>query len=293
MGKPVEIHGRLILVKAGGPRTPWAQNIWENPERISFRSISDAATKLKNIQRNWLLYSVESHRRATLIQEALPHISFKKIRFGDRPPTAPLGSWTLLDANTLLASPRCSSPYPHGELHFEEDKISPPSRAYLKLWEAFTLFGDRPKRGERCYDAGASPGGWTWVLAEAGAKVVAVDRSPLAPELMRNPRVEFVQGNAFSKEHDRRGPYDWIFSDVACYPDKLYEWVVEKLKTFPNAKFICTLKFQEKDGYASLRKFQAIEGSQLIHLSCNKHELTWAFGLPPLVAQSPSTADGK
>src|SRR4051812_9607837 len=75
------IHERLILTS--GPQVPsiWTQNIWLNPRKIPIQSISHAAQELKAIQRNWSLYSVQSHRRAQLIAEKLPKISNKKIEF--------------------------------------------------------------------------------------------------------------------------------------------------------------------------------------------------------------------
>ena len=69
------------------------------------------------------------------------------------------GSWTLLDPETMLAAAQCTSPFPNGEIGFVEDRIGPPSRAYLKLWEALTLIGSRPGPGERRVDLGSSPGG--------------------------------------------------------------------------------------------------------------------------------------
>jgi 23S rRNA (cytidine2498-2'-O)-methyltransferase len=125
----------------------WAANVWRDPTRIPIASIGDAAKKLRAIQRNWALYSVASHRRAALIVEQLPKVSAKPIAFGAAAPKAPLGSWTLLDAGTMLASPDCSSPFPNGEMQFVEDRAGPPNRAYLKLWELFTLLGERPRRG--------------------------------------------------------------------------------------------------------------------------------------------------
>ncbi len=70
-----------------------------------------------------------------------------------------------------------------------EDHIGPPSRAYLKLWEALVRFGRWPAPGDRCLDLGASPGGWTWVLAKLGANVTAVDKAPLAPAVAAMPGV--------------------------------------------------------------------------------------------------------
>src|SRR5262249_20168398 len=150
----------------------WTANTWLDPQRIEISSIGDAANKLRAIQRNWALYSFAHHRRAALIEERLPKVSAKPIVFGDPAPSAHLGSWTLVEPNILLASPHCSSAFPNGEANFVEDKTAP-SRAYLKLWEAFTLLGERPQPGELCLDLGASPGGWTWVLQRLGTSVLS------------------------------------------------------------------------------------------------------------------------
>jgi len=112
-------HDRL-LITAGPPRpVVWAANIWLDPQQIEVASISDAATKLRAIQRNWAFYAPALFRRATLIREQLPKVSSKPLVFGAPPPTAPLGSWTLLDAGTMLAAPRCTSPFPNGEIRFD------------------------------------------------------------------------------------------------------------------------------------------------------------------------------
>ena len=129
------------------------------------------------------MYAPLHHRRAALIQERLPHVSAKPVVFPAAAPTAPLGSWTLLAPDRLLAAAHCSAPFPNGEVEFVEDKTGPPSRAYLKLWEALVRLRRWPQPGERCLDLGASPGGWTWVLAKLGAHVVAVDKAPLDPRI--------------------------------------------------------------------------------------------------------------
>jgi 23S rRNA (cytidine2498-2'-O)-methyltransferase len=142
-------------------------------------------------------YSFHLHRRAELIQGELPHVSAKPLEFPARPPSSPLGSWTLLDAEHVLASPACSSPFPNGVPRFVEPLEGPPNLAYLKLWEALTLLGRHPAPGERCLDAGSAPGGWTWALARLGARVLSVDRAPLAPAVAQLTGVEHRQGNAF------------------------------------------------------------------------------------------------
>ena len=268
-------HDRLLLLP--GPPRPaaWATNIWYEPVRIPIASIADAARALRAIQRNWTAYAWHLHRRAGLIQAQLPHVSAKPLVFPAPAPTAPLGSWTLLDEHTLLASARCSSPFPSGEIQFVEDKEAPPNRAYLKLWETLTLLGRRPGRGERCLDLGASPGGWTWVLQTLGAHVISVDKALLAPAIARLPNVEFRQTSAFALAPDEVGPIDWLFSDIVCYPARLLGLVERWLESGCARNFICTLKFQGETDHATARRFAAIPGCRLMHLHNNKHELTW------------------
>jgi len=271
----VQRCGRLFLTDRERQQAYWAQNVWIDPFLATFDSISEAAAILRKIQRNWALYSFVEYRRAALIQEKLPFISKKALEFPTHPPQGPLGSWTLLDRKTLLASPHCSSSFPNGEILFQECREGPPSRAYLKLWEALTLFGKTPGPGNRCLEIGASPGGWTWVLAQLGAEVECIDRSPLAPEVAALPNVHFRAGNAFSMTPDVVGEVDWIFSDVACYPEKLLEWLKVWIASGKCKHYVCTLKFQGDASYGIVDEFSRIEGSRVVHLGHNKHELTW------------------
>ena len=268
-------HGRL-LIAAGPPRqASWAANVWLDPQEIKIASISDAAARLRAIQRNWALYPAKLYRRAALIQEQLPKVSSKPLVFGMPPPRAPLGSWTLLDAETILAAPRCTSAFPHGEIRFVEDHSGPPSRAYLKFWEALTIIGRRPGPGERCLDLGSSPGSWSWALQRIGARVVSVDKAPLAPAVAHLPGIEHRLDSAFALDPGSVGPVDWLFSDVVCYPARLLA-LVERWRAARTCRnFVCTIKFQGETDHAIARRFAAIPGSQLRHLFHNKHELTW------------------
>ncbi len=269
-------HGRLLI--ASGPPGPaaWAANVWLDPQEIPIASISDAAAKLRAIQRNWAVYAPRLYRRAMLIQEQLPKVSAKTLVFGAPPPAAPLGSWTLLDAGTLLAAPHCTNPFPNGEIKFVEDRSGPPSRAYLKLWEALTLIGRRPGPGEVCLDLGSSPGGWSWALQQMGAQVISVDKAPLAPEIARLPSIEHRQESAFALDPRTVEPVDWLFSDVVCYPARLLGLVERWLGVGTCRNFVCTIKFQGSTDHETARRFAAIPGSQLRHLFHNKHELTWS-----------------
>jgi 23S rRNA (cytidine2498-2'-O)-methyltransferase len=268
-------HGRL-LIATGSPRpVAWVANVWLDPEEIAIASISDAAAKLRGIQRNWVVYAPRLYRRAMLVQEQLPKVSARPLLFGTPPPAAPLGSWTLLDTGTMLAAPHCTSPFPNGEVHFVEDRTGPPSRAYLKLWEALTLIGRYPVPGEICVDLGASPGGWSWALQKMGAHLISIDKAPLAPEIAVLPGIEYHGESAFALDPRAVGPVDWLFSDVVCYPPRLLALVERWLAHGTCRNFVCTIKFQGATDHETSRRFAAIPGSQLRHLSHNKHELTW------------------
>ena len=272
----VAAHGRLLLVEGAAASAAWVANCWLDPRTIPIASIADGAKKLRALQRNWALYAYRLHRRARLIQERLPRVSARPLVFPAPAPSAPLGSWTLIDENTILAAPHCSSAFPNGEVQFVEDKTAPPNRAYLKLWEALTLLGRHPGHGERCLDLGSSPGGWTWVLQSLGARVVSVDKAPLAPGIAALPGVEFRQASAFALEPREIGPVDWLFSDVVCYPARLLGLVERWLASGLARNLVCTLKFQGATDHATARRFAAIPGARLLHLHHNKHELTWA-----------------
>jgi 23S rRNA (cytidine2498-2'-O)-methyltransferase len=274
-----EVYDRLILTS--GPVVPsiWAQNIWLNTRKIPIQSISHAAQELKAIQRNWSLYSVHSHRRAQLITEKLPKISAKTLDFPITLPTNPMGSWSLVENDLIIASPECTSLFPNGELYFQENKIEPPSRAYLKLWEALTLVGDRrPGPSSHCLDMGSCPGGWTWVLQKLGAQVISVDKAPLDARVAALPGVRSLHQDAFTLDPKTVGPVDWFFSDVICYPQKLLELVQKWFQTSDCRNYICTIKFQGQEmtpaDQAAIRGFMAIPGSRVCHLFNNKHELT-------------------
>ncbi len=268
--------GDLITVMGQEKAVYWTRNVWKKPFTVEFDSISEAARLMKDMQRNWAPYPTRLARRTTLIAESLPHLPTKPKAFPFIAPAAPMGAFTLIDEHTIMASADCSSPWPNGEFEFVEDKEGPPSRAYRKLWEALVMAGTMPGPGQRCVDAGASPGGWTWALAGLGAEVIAIDRSPLDDRVTAMPGVTFMKHNAFTLKPEEIGPVDWLCSDVICYPPALFEWVSLWLDSGLARNFICTIKMQgtEWDSTTTSR-FAAIPGSRVIHLWHNRHELTW------------------
>jgi 23S rRNA (cytidine2498-2'-O)-methyltransferase len=268
-----EQFGRLYLSSTSPEEVYWSQNIWLTPFKTKIKSISDGAKILRKQQRNWALYPYNFFRRAYLLEKQLPFISNKPLNFPTLRPKLPLGSWTLIEEDTLLASAKCSSLFPNGELNFIETKKGPPSRAYLKLYEIFTLLQKWPKKNELCLELGASPGSWTWVLASLGAEVFCIDRSSLAPNILKLKNVHFQRGDAFSLKTNNFPHLAWFFSDLICYPEKLYHFVLSWLDKVDT--FICTLKFQGLGDRKIIKAFSDIPNSRLFHLSNNKNELTW------------------
>lgn len=271
----VEKHERLFIAKGKPQKSYFSQNIWLNPMLLKIESIGDAVRQLKAIQRNWALYPFAVHRRAQLIQNQLPYIPTKPLKFLQKVPESHLGSWTLLDENTILASPHCTSFVPNGEWNFLEDHENPPSRAYLKLWEFFTRIQRYPDKNDVCLDLGASPGGWTWVLRQLGCKVIAYDRSPLDTSMQKDRKIDFYQGDCFKVKPETHPEATWIFSDVVAYPGKVLPFVRDYVKACPDKNFVFTLKFQGTNHYQVIENFMDIPGSHIIHLTHNKHELTW------------------
>jgi 23S rRNA (cytidine2498-2'-O)-methyltransferase len=275
-GRSVILRAGRILFAAGLPvACAWAENIWFDPVRIAIRSIGDGARQLRAIQRNWALCPSGLHRRAALIAERLPNVSAKPLHFPDAPPASPLGSWTLLDQDAILAAAACASPFPNGIVRFVEDRTGPPNRAYLKLWEALMRLGEHPGPGQRCLDLGASPGGWTWVLANLGAEVVSVDKAPLAPAVAALANVRMLNASAFALGPKDVGGVDWLFSDVICYPERLYRLVNGWIDAAACRRIVATIKFQGATDFAQQRRFAEIPGASVVHLHHNKHELTF------------------
>ncbi len=270
------LHGRLRVSESPPVHAAWAANTWWDAERIAVTSIGDAAAQLRHRQRNWACYAPEHRGRAQLIADKLPHVAARPLELGEVAPDAPLGSWTLLERDLVLAATACSSPFPNGAPGFVEDRHGPPSRAYLKLWETFARLRRQPVPGERCLDLGAAPGGWTWLLARSGAQVIAVDRAPLAPEVAELANVTVQRTSAFGLDPVQLGPVDWWCSDIIAYPDRLLALVTRWLEAGVVRNLVCTVKFQGATDHEVAARFAALPGAQLFHLSQNKHELTCA-----------------
>ncbi len=280
-------HGRLALSPDPPRAAAWSLDTWTAPQEIAIASVKSAADALRGIQRNWSLYAASHFRRAALIEARLPPVKARPLAFPSPAPSAHLGAWTLLDADRLLASPTKSSPFVNGAVQFVEDREGPPSRAYLKLWEALTRIGRWPQPGETCLDLGASPGGWSWALAQLGARVIAVDKAPLDAAVAALPNVTMLQESAFGLDPRQQPAVDWLFSDVICYPARLLGLVQRWREAGKARHFCCTIKFQGATDHDVAAEFAAMPGAVLFHGAHNKHELMFTLDAIAAGPQGP------
>lgn len=274
-------HGRLALSAHPPVASLWALETWDAPEEHDVPSIKGAARIMRAIQRNWACYAPMLHRRCALIGDALPPLRPKPLVFPAVAPDAHLGAWTLLAPDRLLLSRTKSSPFINGEVAFEENRTDPPSRAYLKLWEALLRLGRWPVAGETCLDLGACPGGWTWVAASNGAHVTAIDRSPLAENVASLPNVTCRYESAFGLDPQDCAPVDWLFSDIIAYPARLLALARRWIESGRAARIVMTIKFQGETDHETAEAFAAIPGGRVVHLWHNKHELTFFWQRDP------------
>ncbi|MCC7415025.1 MAG: hypothetical protein IT346_02955 [Epsilonproteobacteria bacterium] len=273
-GISFEKHDRLYCLDADYSPL-FAQVTWRHCQTIAIASIGDAIKKLKALGRNWALYSIGNHRRAQLIQDGLPKLNQEPVPFLADKPKHPMGGWTLLDENSIICSLHTTSRYPLGAIGFVENKSVPPSRAYLKLWEFFTVHCAPPTPGTHVIDLGASPGGWSWVLAELGCKVTSVDKAPLADLVAQSPNISFLQESAFGLSPKQVPDARWLFSDIICYPERLLS-LINRWMTDSNVHHIvCTIKFQGQADFVVIDQLLAIPNSAMVHLYHNKHEVMW------------------
>jgi 23S rRNA (cytidine2498-2'-O)-methyltransferase len=135
-----------------------------------------------------------------------------------------------------------------------------PSRSAAKLVEAFVVFlGDREpellRPGMRAVDLGAAPGGWTWVLAQRGVRVEAVDNGPLKGAVATDPLVRHLRVDGLTFRPKR--PVDWLVCDIVEQPIRIAElcatWVVERYAR----RAIFNLKLPMKRRYDEVRRCEA------------------------------------
>lgn len=195
--------------------------------------------------------------------------------------TSPENGWLSTSLAPLPHTHRqVISTFPRGEVPLADDK-SAPSRAFTKLVEAEQRLGSRIAAGQTCVDLGASPGSWSYVAIQRGAHVIAVDRSELREDLMRNPRLRFEAADAFKFSPPQT--VDWLVCDVIAAPQRSIDLLLEWLRERRMRHFVVTIKFKGHDEYPLLETLKReapplCSTFYLTRLCANKNEVT-AFGV--------------
>lgn len=272
--KKVTQLGRLFLLDHD-IKLNWAQLSLSNLETHNFKSVNEAAKILKSKNLYWGAYSYQLHRRTELIQKSVDDRKLKSLDYLSPTPKKDFGFWCLLNENSLLLSQHTGQHFPLGHFQFNENHNDPPSRAYLKLWEIFTIHVQPPNKNSLVLDLGSCPGGWTWVLKNLGCRVISVDKAPLDPQIQNDPLVQYMKKDAFKLEpSDIKNP-EWLFSDIICEPQVLLQLIQKWLKSHPNLKFVCTIKYKGSTDFQTTDQFLKMKDSRVVHLNYNKHEMTW------------------
>jgi 23S rRNA (cytidine2498-2'-O)-methyltransferase len=162
------------------------------------------------------------------------------------------------------------------------DDPAAPSRSYLKMEEALSIFGESPGKGASVIDLGASPGGWTWSALKRGARVTALDNGAMSPAIAGHPGLTHLKQDAFSFKPQKGQLPDWLFCDMVVRDldtfNLLLNWVKQKWCRY----FIVNLKTGHGTSEDLIRKVMDHKSGiapycsvyRLIHLFHDENELT-------------------
>lgn len=133
------------------------------------------------------------------------------------------------------------SPLPAGRAHVEFDAKAP-SSAHRKLEEALLWLGAMPDASDVVVDAGAAPGGWSYVALNAGAKVIAVDRGDMDAGVMQHPRLTHLRKDAFV--HAPLDEATWLVCDIIAEPERNLQLLLDALAQPQMKAGVVTLKLK-------------------------------------------------
>lgn len=181
-----------------------------------------------------------------------------------------------LVADPLLAWP---SPFPAGRALNEKQSKDAPSSAHRKLDEALAWLAVDVGSDDIVVDLGAAPGGWTKVMRDKGAKVIAVDRAALDPGLTKDPGVTHLKQDALGI--DLAGhKASIVLCDVIWTPDNAVT-IADRVTRTPSARAaVITLKLKDPIDWASLKAARSLLhrpggwSGRIKHLMANKLEVT-------------------
>jgi len=149
--------------------------------------------------------------------------------------------------------------------YWQAKKLGYRSRAAFKLLQMNRTFG-LIKEGDWVLDLGASPGGWSQVAVKLGARVVAVDISPMKPI----DGVTFIRGDITKEETLKeigkvRSEFDVVLSDAS--PKITGKWTIDHLRSvdLARAAFRIARRFLKNGGCFVVKVFQGEEIQNLFN----------------------------
>ncbi|MCL2462799.1 MAG: methyltransferase domain-containing protein [Defluviitaleaceae bacterium] len=191
----------------------------------------------------------------------------------------------LIDNNHIYAGVSAAydnlSAWPGGMRRFGrgEERIS---RAEFKLLEAAEVFSMDLSSFNNALDLGAAPGGWSRVLAEAGAEVCAVDPAELSEKVSAYPGIRHYKTTAqeFARKNTRA--FDLIVNDMRMDARESAEIMLGAAEMLTEGgAIVMTLKLPEAKKRAAMDRALAVlekgyEGLRAKQLFHNRSEVTVA-----------------
>ncbi len=177
----------------------------------------------------------------------------------------------FLDSSTAYAGvsqPGNSTNWPMGIPRLRMPREAP-SRSTLKLAEALLEMLSEQERvqlrpGRRAVDLGASPGGWTWQLANRGMKVTAVDNGPMDSALIKSGLVEHLRADGFTFRP--RHPVDWLVCDMVEKPARVVDLIARWFERGDCRAAIFNLKLPMKRRFEEIQLSKAVLEQRLSRL---------------------------
>ena len=146
-----------------------------------------------------------------------------------------------------------SSNYRAGAPHYS--KVEEISRAEFKLKEAIERFKIDLSNVKKCIDLGASPGGWTHLLAKMGKFVVAVDPAELDSRIYKLSNVKHIKMVSQDYLKGNNEKFDMIVNDMKMFGDKSAHIVCNCVNNLScDAILVMTIKLAEVDLYNQIIK---------------------------------------
>jgi len=178
-------------------------------------------------------------------------------------------------------------PFHQGSVLIDRD-LNPPSRAYKKLIESFSILGTIPQPNDICVDLGSSPGGWISILTriykqqQQQLRIFSIDRSPLENGLEKQIYRHIITDGMkwkltdqdINNNNNNNNNNIWLFNDMAIPPQKSCQVLDSWIKSGKVNYFVWAIKFIGDTEYNNtLDLITKIMKDNNITTYCTKHLL--------------------